>query len=282
MQTIIDENPNANYYILEDTDGNKYYVASSSIINASTASFTGPCYQDDQATTLYSGRTLNLLDTSNVTALFSPYDVYKVWSGTGTSHTGAGDTLDDTIIAMIQASNKPYRYKMTKSDGATYYVMCNSQIDTSAGTLTNVTFCYEAGTYYTAGTIQFELGADVDSPNRTISWLRPAFSSSSGTDVQTYASAEAAKNALRAFQGAYTKCYRISSSNLLVLADGYGDWSDLSGDPQGTVGSTSMYIWTDSTSKPIKVASLNSPYEVYTPAMDTENGRNYVTVYDPT
>ena len=66
LQTIIDENPNANYYILEDTDGNKYYVASSSIINASTASFTGPCYQDDQATTLYSGRTLALFDPSNL------------------------------------------------------------------------------------------------------------------------------------------------------------------------------------------------------------------------
>lgn len=67
LQTIIDENPNANYYILEDTDGNKYYVASTFIIQASTGSITGPVYQDDQATTLYSGRTLTLFDPSNLT-----------------------------------------------------------------------------------------------------------------------------------------------------------------------------------------------------------------------
>ena len=67
LQTIIDENENANYYILEDTDGNKYYVASTAIINAATSTFTGPVYQDDQATTLYSGRTLTLFDPSNLT-----------------------------------------------------------------------------------------------------------------------------------------------------------------------------------------------------------------------
>lgn len=58
LQTIIDENPNANYYILEDADGTKYYVATTTLVNEGTGSITGPVYRDDQSTTLYRNSTV--------------------------------------------------------------------------------------------------------------------------------------------------------------------------------------------------------------------------------
>src|SRR5699024_7965327 len=99
----IADNANANYYVLEDTDGNKYYVAAGSVIQPSTESFTGPVYQDDQATTLYAGRTLVLMDTSNVAALFQPLaaTVYDVTTQ-GTS-VSSGSNLNETLLAMIEA-----------------------------------------------------------------------------------------------------------------------------------------------------------------------------------
>ena len=153
LQTIIDENPNANYYILEDTDGNKYYVASSSIINASTASFTGPCYQDDQATTLYSGRVLNMVNTSNVTGLFTalPNTVYSVTTqGTPVS---IGSNLNETLLAMIKAQPTWHRYKLTGSDSTTYYVLSQSAIGSDAASAASVYYCTASGTYYTGGTL---------------------------------------------------------------------------------------------------------------------------------
>lgn len=155
LQTIIDENPNANYYILEDTDGNKYYVASSSIINASTASFTGPCYQDDQATTLYSGRTLNLVNTSDVTGLFTalPNTVYSVTTqGTAVS---IGSNLNETLLAMIEAQPTWNRYKLNGSGGTTYYVLSQSAIGSDAMSAASVCYCADGGTYYTGGTLLF-------------------------------------------------------------------------------------------------------------------------------
>ena len=155
LQTIIDENPNANYYILEDTDGNKYYVASSSIINASTASFTGPCYQDDQATTLYSGRTLNLVNTSDVTGLFTalPNTVYSVTTqGTAVS---SGSNLNETLLAMIKAQPTWNRYKLNGSGSTTYYVLSQSAIGSDATSAASVCYCTDGGTYYTGGKLSF-------------------------------------------------------------------------------------------------------------------------------
>ena len=153
LQTIIDENPNANYYILEDSDGNKYYVASSSAINASTASFTGPCYQDNQATTLYSGRILNLVNTNNVTGLFTalPNTVYSVTTqGTPVS---IGSNLNETLLAMIEARPTWNRYKLTGSNGTTYYVLSQSAIGSDATSAASVHYCTASGTYYTGGTL---------------------------------------------------------------------------------------------------------------------------------
>ena len=155
LQTIIDENPNANYYILEDTDGNKYYVASSSIINASTASFTGPCYQDDQATTLYSGRTLNLVNTSDVPGLFTALSntVYNVTTqGTPVS---IGSNLNETLLAMIEAQPTWNRYKLNGSGGTTYYVLSQSPIGSDATSAASVYYCTASGTYYTGGKLLF-------------------------------------------------------------------------------------------------------------------------------
>ena len=157
LQTIIDENPNANYYILEDTDGNKYYVASSSIINASTASFTGPCYQDDQATTLYSGRTLNLVNTSDVTGLFTalPNTVYSV--ATQGTAVNIGSNLSETLLAMIEAQPTWNRYKLNGSDSTTYYVLSQSAIGSDATSAVSVCYCTASGTYYTGGTLSFDI-----------------------------------------------------------------------------------------------------------------------------
>ena len=159
LQTIIDENENANYYILEDTDGNKYYVASTSIINASTASFTGPVYQDDQATTLYSGRTLNLVNTSDVPSLFTALSntVYSITTqGTAVS---IGSNLNETLLAMIEAQPTWNRYKLTGSDSTTYYVLSQSTIGSDATSAASVYYCTASGTYYTGGTLSFSIPA---------------------------------------------------------------------------------------------------------------------------
>ena len=153
LQTIIAENPNANYYILEDTDGNKYYVASTSIIQASTASFTGPCYQDDQATTLYAGRTLNLVNTSDVPGLFTQLNatVYDVTTQ-GTS-VSAGSNLNETLLAMIEAQPTWHRYAIPGSGGETYYVLSQSTVESDATSAASVYYCTDSGTYYTGGTL---------------------------------------------------------------------------------------------------------------------------------
>ena len=159
LQTIIDENENANYYILEDTDGNKYYVASTSIINASTASFTGPVYQDDQATTLYTGRTLNLVNTSDVPSLFTALSntVYSITTqGTAVS---IGSNLNETLLAMIEAQPTWNRYKLTGSDSTTYYVLSQSTIGSDATSAASVYYCTASGTYYTGGTLSFSIPA---------------------------------------------------------------------------------------------------------------------------
>ena len=168
LQTIIDENPNANYYILEDTDGNKYYVASSSIINASTASFTGPCYQDDQATTLYSGRTLNLVNTSDVPGLFTALSntVYNVTTqGTAVS---SGSNLNETLLAMIEAQPTWHRYAIPGSGGTTYYVLSQSAIGSDATSAASVHYCTASGTYYTGGTLSFAKSIDTLAVGDTI------------------------------------------------------------------------------------------------------------------
>lgn len=157
LQTIIDENENANYYILEDTDGNKYYVASTSIINAATSTFTGPVYQDDQATTLYSGRTLNLVNTSDVPSLFTALSntVYSITTqGTAVS---IGSNLNETLLAMIEAQPTWNRYKLTGSDSTTYYVLSQSTIGSDATSAASVYYCTASGTYYTGGALSFDL-----------------------------------------------------------------------------------------------------------------------------
>lgn len=151
LQTIIADNANANYYVLEDTDGNKYYVAAGSVIQPSTESFTGPVYQDDQATTLYAGRTLVLVDTSNVAALFQPLaaTVYDVTTQ-GTS-VSSGSNLNETLLAMIEAQPTWHRYSIPGNDGETYYVLSEDTIQESASSAPNVYYCTDGSTYYTGG-----------------------------------------------------------------------------------------------------------------------------------
>ena len=153
LQTIIADNSNANYYALEDTDGNKYYVAAGSVIQPSTESFTGPVYQDDQATTLYAGRTLVLVDTSNMTALFQPLaaTVYDVTTQ-GTS-VSAGSNLNETLLAMIEAQPTWHRYSIPGNDGETYYVLSEDTISTDATSAPDVYYCTDGSTYYTGGTL---------------------------------------------------------------------------------------------------------------------------------
>ena len=161
LQTIIAENANANYYVLEDTDGNKYYVAAGSIIRPSTESFTGPVYQDDQATTLYAGRTLVLVDTSNVAALFQPLaaTVYDVTTQ-GTS-VSAGSNLNETLLAMIEAQPTWHRYSIPGNDGETYYVLSEDTISTDATSAPDVYYCTDGSTYYTGGELSFFHVGDV-------------------------------------------------------------------------------------------------------------------------
>lgn len=155
LQTIIDENPNANYYILEDTDGNKYYVASTSIINPATSTFTGPCYQDDQATTLYDARTLNLVNTSDVPGLFTelPNTVYDV--ATQGSAVNIGSNLNETLLAMIEAQPTWHRYAIPGSGDTTYYVLSQNAIESDATSAASVYYCTASGTYYTGGKLLF-------------------------------------------------------------------------------------------------------------------------------
>lgn len=161
LETIIGENPNANYYILEDTDGNKYYVASTSIINSATSTFTGPCYQDDQATTLYDARTLNLVNTSDVPGLFTslPNTVYSV--ATQGSAVNIGSNLNETLLAMIEAQPTWNRYKLTDSDSTTYYVLSQNTIESDAPSAASVYYCTASGTYYTGGELSFFHVGDV-------------------------------------------------------------------------------------------------------------------------
>ena len=153
LQTIIADNANANYYVLEDTDGNKYYVAAGSVIRPSTESFTGPVYQDDQATTLYAGRTLVLVDTSNMTALFQPLaaTVYDVT--TQDTSVSAGSNLNETLLAMIEAQPTWHRYSIPGNDGETYYVLSEDTISTDATSAPDVYYCTDGSTYYTGGTL---------------------------------------------------------------------------------------------------------------------------------
>ena len=161
LQTIIADNANANYYVLEDTDGNKYYVAAGSVIRPSTESFTGPVYQDDQATTLYAGRTLVLVDTSNMTALFQPLaaTVYDVTTQ-GTS-VSAGSNLNETLLAMIEAQPTWHRYSIPGNDGETYYVLSEDTISTDATSAPDVYYCTDGSTYYTGGELSFFHVGDV-------------------------------------------------------------------------------------------------------------------------
>ena len=161
LQTIIADNANANYYVLEDTDGNKYYVAAGSVIRPSTESFTGPVYQDDQATTLYAGRTLVLMDTSNVAALFQPLaaTVYDVTTQ-GTS-VSSGSNLNETLLAMIEAQPTWHRYSIPGNDGETYYVLSEDTISTDATSAPDVYYCTDGSTYYTGGELSFFHVGDV-------------------------------------------------------------------------------------------------------------------------
>ena len=161
LQTIIADNANANYYVLEDTDGNKYYVAAGSVIRPSTESFTGPVYQDDQATTLYAGRTLVLMDTSNVAGLFTPLNttVYDVTTQ-GTS-VSAGSNLNETLLAMIEAQPTWHRYAIPGSGGETYYVLSEAVISPDAMNAPDVYYCTNGSTYYTGGELSFFHVGDV-------------------------------------------------------------------------------------------------------------------------
>ena len=161
LQTIIADNANANYYVLEDTDGNKYYVAAGSVIQPSTESFTGPVYQDDQATTLYAGRTLVLMDTSNVAALFQPLaaTVYDVTTQ-GTS-VSSGSNLNETLLAMIEAQPTWHRYAIPGNEGETYYVLSEDTISTDATSAPDVYYCTDGSTYYTGGELSFFHVGDV-------------------------------------------------------------------------------------------------------------------------
>ena len=153
LQTIIADNTNANYYVLEDTDGNKYYVAADSIIQQSTVSFTGPVYQDDQATTLYAGRTLLLVDTSNVASLFQPLNTTVYDVTTQGSAVSAGSNLNETLLAMIEAQPTWHRYAIPGSGGETYYVLSEAVISPDAMNAPDVYYCTDGSTYYTGGTL---------------------------------------------------------------------------------------------------------------------------------
>ena len=161
LETIIANNANANYYILEDLDGTKYYIAASSIVQPSTESFTGPVYQEDQATTLYAGRTLVLMDTSNVAALFQPLaaTVYDVTTQ-GTS-VSSGSNLNETLLAMIEAQPTWHRYSIPGNDGETYYVLSEDTISTDATSAPDVYYCTDGSTYYTGGELSFFHVGDV-------------------------------------------------------------------------------------------------------------------------
>lgn len=153
LETIIADNTNANYYILEDLDGTKYYIAASSIVQPSTESFTGPVYQDDQAATLYAGRTLVLVDTSNVAGLFAPLDATVYDVTTQGSAVSAGSNLNETLLAMIQAQPTWHRYAIPGSGGETYYVLSEAVISPDATSAPNVCYCTDGSTYYSGGTL---------------------------------------------------------------------------------------------------------------------------------
>ena len=185
LQTIIDENENANYYILEDTDGNKYYVASGSIIKASTPSFIGPCYQDDQATTLYDARTLNLVNTSDVPGLFTelPNTVYSV--ATQGSAVNIGSNLNETLLAMIEAQPTWHRYKLTGSNDTTYYVLSQNAIESDAASAASVYYCTASGTYYTGGKLMF-LDIDIGNVGDTMTFAGQQWIVSHKTSTEAY------------------------------------------------------------------------------------------------
>ena len=161
LQTIIADNANANYYVLEDTDGNKYYVAAGSVIRPSTESFTGPVYQDDQATTLYAGRTLVLMDTSNVAGLFTPLNTTVYDVTTQGSAVSAGSNLNETLLAMIEAQPTWHRYSIPGNDGETYYVLSEDTVSTDATSAPDVYYCTDGSTYYTGGELSFFHVGDV-------------------------------------------------------------------------------------------------------------------------
>lgn len=153
LETIIADNANHNYYVLTGTDGTKYYIAAQDVIQPSTGSFTGPVYQDDQGTTLYAGRTLTMVDTSNVAALFQPLaaTVYDVTTQ-GTS-VSSGSNLNETLLAMIQAQPTWHRYAIPGSGGETYYVLSEAVISPDAMNAPDVYYCTDGSTYYTGGTL---------------------------------------------------------------------------------------------------------------------------------
>lgn len=161
LETIIADNTNANYYILEDLDGTKYYIAASSIVQPSTESFTGPVYQDDQAATLYAGRTLVLVDTSNVAGLFAPLDATVYDVTTQGSAVSAGSNLNETLLAMIQAQPTWHRYAIPGSGGETYYVLSEAVISPDATSAPNVCYCTDGSTYYSGGELSFFHVGDV-------------------------------------------------------------------------------------------------------------------------
>lgn len=153
LETIIADNANHNYYVLTGTDGTKYYIAAQDVIQPSTGSFTGPVYQDDQGTTLYAGRTLTMVDTSNVAALFQPLaaTVYDVTTQ-GTS-VSAGSNINETLLAMIEAQPTWHRYAIPGSGGETYYVLSEAVISPDAMNAPDVYYCTDGSTYYTGGTL---------------------------------------------------------------------------------------------------------------------------------
>lgn len=161
LETIIADNANHNYYVLTGTDGTKYYIAAQDVIQPSTGSFTGPVYQDDQGTTLYAGRTLTMVDTSNVAALFQPLaaTVYDVTTQ-GTS-VSAGSNINETLLAMIEAQPTWHRYAIPGSGGETYYVLSEAVISPDAMNAPDVYYCTDGSTYYTGGELSFFHVGDV-------------------------------------------------------------------------------------------------------------------------
>lgn len=150
LETIIADNANHNYYVLTGTDGTKYYIAAQDVIQPSTGSFTGPVYQ---GTTLYAGRTLTMVDTSNVAGLFTPLNttVYDVTTQ-GTS-VSSGSNLNETLLAMIEAQPTWHRYAIPGSGGETYYVLSEAVISPDATSAPDVYYCTDGSTYYTGGTL---------------------------------------------------------------------------------------------------------------------------------